>query len=227
MKKTAKFERCVRAVKKTSRGRANPWAVCHKSTGRDPALALYKKEVHGLFTRGGFPPARADLILKKNASIVQKAYKQGEPPSVALERIAHQMDKMLGHARDPAAHGVIDHRTHHEGHYNFGYIVAIDKFMGGWGEASGGKSYYAIAIDDWNGNPNRPEDEAYTVMANLKHRPEMTRVRWVKYIQPSKRMIGNTRMKAHDHLSIADRYSAHRYFEKDAFKPEHPTRRRR
>ena len=29
-----KFERCVMAVKKKSRGKYNPFAVCHKSIGR-------------------------------------------------------------------------------------------------------------------------------------------------------------------------------------------------
>lgn len=37
-KPSAKFERCVKAVKKHSRGKVNPWAVCHASVGRDPSI---------------------------------------------------------------------------------------------------------------------------------------------------------------------------------------------
>lgn len=36
MKKSKKFERCVKSVKKQGRA-VNPWAVCHASTGRDPS----------------------------------------------------------------------------------------------------------------------------------------------------------------------------------------------
>lgn len=50
-----KFERCVQHVKKSSaygRGRVNPWAVCHKSVGRDPMKAYgksvsWKVSLHG------------------------------------------------------------------------------------------------------------------------------------------------------------------------------------
>jgi hypothetical protein len=98
-------------------------------------------------------------------------------------------------------------------------VVATDRFMSGWGGAEKGKSYYAIAIESWQGRSNADaENDAYIVMANLKHRKEMSRVRWVKFIDPSRRMIGNTRMGPHDHLSITDRAHAPRFFVKDSFK---------
>lgn len=78
-----------------------------------------------------------------------------------------------------------------------GYVVATDSFMSGWGEAERGKSYYALAADT--------EDEAYTVMENLKDRPEMKRVRYVRTLP---------RLGPHDHLTVADRGIAPRYYEK-------------
>jgi hypothetical protein len=45
--KSAKFEHCVRAVKKRG-GAVNPWAVCHASVGRDPAKKHpYRVASHG------------------------------------------------------------------------------------------------------------------------------------------------------------------------------------
>ena len=82
----------------------------------------------------------------------------------------------------------------------YGYVIATDTFLSGWGEASSGKSFYAMAVQS--------ENEAYTVMRNFKHRSDFKRVRFVKRLP---------RIRSGDHLSIADRGIAPRYFQPDAF----------
>jgi hypothetical protein len=66
--------------------------------------------------------------------------------------------------------------------------------MSGWGKAPG-RSLYALAVNS--------ADEATTVENNLRCRHEMRRVRFTTELP---------RVGAKDHLSIADRKIAPRYF---------------
>jgi hypothetical protein len=106
-----------------------------------------------------------------------------------------------------------DRRTSDRPHnyYAYGYVVATDSFMGGWGKAPG-RSLYAVEVST--------EAEGYRVMANMKHRPEMKRVRWVKTLDSVKRG-----MKRGDHLSVVDKFSAPRFFEAGGFERD-PAHRR-
>lgn len=76
----------------------------------------------------------------------------------------------------------------------YGYILATDSFLSGWGKAPG-RSLYAIAV-------NSPE-EADVVEANMKSRSEMKRVRFSSKLP----RVGPT-----DHLSVRDRKQAGRFF---------------
>lgn len=90
-----------------------------------------------------------------------------------------------------------------------GYVIAHDTFLSGWGGAGEGKSYYVMGVDT--------EPEAYVVMENFKARPEFKRVRFSSTLP----RFGRT-----DHVTIADRTIAPRYFEQGAFgKPRGRPRR--
>jgi len=78
----------------------------------------------------------------------------------------------------------------------YGYVVAVDAFMSGWGLAKGGASIYAIRVAN--------AKEARTVAQNMRDRKEMKAVRFRKDLPP----VGPG-----DHLSVADRKIAPRYFE--------------
>lgn len=98
-------------------------------------------------------------------------------------------------------------------HKPFGFIVATDSFMSGWGAAKGGKSYYAIAVDSLH--------ESDVVEANMRSRSEMKRVRF---------NLALPKLGPKDHLSVADRHCAQRFFEpggfaKDASSPRRTSRR--
>lgn len=51
-----------------------------------------------------------------------------------------------------------------------GYVVATDSFMSGWGGASGGASYYAVAVT--------LNDDADDIERRFDARPEFKRVRY-------------------------------------------------
>jgi len=76
----------------------------------------------------------------------------------------------------------------------YGYIIATDSFMSGWGMAPG-RSLYAIEV-------HSPQ-EADTVEANMKSRSEMKRVRFASKLP---------RVGARDHLSVKGRKEAGRFF---------------
>ncbi len=81
------------------------------------------------------------------------------------------------------------------------FVVMTDAFMSGLGKANG-RSLYALAVS----NP----DEAKRVMDNASRRREMKRVRLVQNLR-------NVKLKRGDHLSIADRNDAARWYESGAF----------
>ena len=85
-------------------------------------------------------------------------------------------------------------------HKPFGFVVATDSFMSGWGDAQGGKSYYAIAVDS--------RHESDVVEANMRSRSEMKRVRF---------NLALPKLGPKDHLSIVDRHYAQRFFEPGGF----------
>lgn len=94
-------------------------------------------------------------------------------------------------------------------HQPRGFVVATDSFLSGWGEAPG-RSLYAIAVES--------EDEAYTVMHNMKKQGSFKRIRWTRTLP---------RIRRGDHLSVRDRHSAPRYFMKDGFDRDRSRSRRR
>jgi hypothetical protein len=147
---SAKFERCVKAVKRKG-GARNPWAACHASLGRK-------------------------AFAKRDPGILND--RRGERPG---------------------------------GYYAYGFVIATDTFLSGWGQAQGGKSYYAIEVEN--------ETEAYIVMDNLKHRGDMKRIRFVKTLK-------NIRLGPRDHLSVTDKFNAPRYFQEGSFAEEEGGRKR-
>lgn len=87
---------------------------------------------------------------------------------------------------------------------SWGFVVATDKFMSGWGGAAKGRSLYAISVEN--------AKEADTVFASFKRRSEMKYVRIVRDIYRVKKA-----MRRGDHLSIADKTTADRFFEANGF----------
>jgi hypothetical protein len=79
------------------------------------------------------------------------------------------------------------------------YVIMVDTFMSGWGDAPG-KSYYAIAVDN--------EEEAKAVMDNATARDEMKNIRLRKVLP---------RLNEGDHVSVTDKKDAPRWFEVGAF----------
>jgi hypothetical protein len=83
----------------------------------------------------------------------------------------------------------------------FGYVWAEDKFMGGWGKASG-KSYYALTA----ANPS----ESKILLANFLSRPEMRGIQFQIRTLP--------KLKAGDVLTVADKSLAARWYTSNAFR---------
>ena len=90
----------------------------------------------------------------------------------------------------------------------FGYIVATDSFMSGWGLAPG-RSLYALAV-------YTPHDEE-TVMANMQAREEMKRVRFVLADGQGGLPSTAKRLGKSDHLSVRDRTTANPFYIPGAF----------
>jgi hypothetical protein len=99
-----------------------------------------------------------------------------------------------------------DRRTDAEREATIGYVVATDAFMSGWGGAANGRSLYAIAVSC--------AEEAHAVEDNMHNRSEMKRVRFSPALP---------RLRSGDHLSIAGKTDARRFFIPGGF----PNERRR
>ena len=84
----------------------------------------------------------------------------------------------------------------------FGYVIFTDKFMSGWGHASGGRSLYALEVNDLN--------DIDILLANGKARSDMKRGRYV-------RSLRNVKLGAKDHLRIVNREQASRWYEPHGF----------
>lgn len=82
------------------------------------------------------------------------------------------------------------------------YVVFTDHGLSGWGGAEGGRSLYALACSS--------SDEAYTVLANGRARSEMKRGRIL-------RTLKRVRLGARDHMTIADKTVAKRWYQPGAF----------
>lgn len=95
---------------------------------------------------------------------------------------------------------VEDRRTEEEKAATRLFVVATDSALSGWGSARGGRSLYALAC--------RSEDEAATVEANLRRRPEMRRVR-ICHTFP--------RAKSCDHLAVVGKTTAERHYRAGGF----------
>lgn len=101
-----------------------------------------------------------------------------------------------------------DQRTERkDGEFAYGFVCFTDSFLSNWGEADGGRSLYCLEVAN--------DDEAYTVLANGKARSDMKRGRFVKHIDTVKRGL-----RSRDHLSIADKTVAKRWYEPNSFASE-------
>lgn len=81
-----------------------------------------------------------------------------------------------------------------------GYVCMTDKFLSGWGRASG-RSLYAVAIYE--------DDDPQVVLDNAKHRSEMVRVRY---------QLNLPHLQDGDHLAVVDRGVASRWYEPGMWK---------
>lgn len=106
-----------------------------------------------------------------------------------------------------------DRRTDAEKAATVGYVVFTDKFMSGWGKASGGSSYYALAVIRevrWeNGVAVMPRIDRIieTLLAQGERRTDMIRGRYVagSTYRPSRRSCA--------HLSIVGPTGAPRWYD--------------
>jgi hypothetical protein len=87
---------------------------------------------------------------------------------------------------------------------SFAFVVFTDKFMSGWGGAANGRSLYALPVSNW--------DESARVIASGKRRSEMKRPRILRSYKALLRSV-----RRGDHLAIADRSEASRWYEPDGF----------
>ncbi len=97
---------------------------------------------------------------------------------------------------------VNDRRTTEDKGNTACFVVALDKFMSGWGQAPG-RSYLAI--------PCASLEQAKIVQANMRRRSEMTRVRIRWMSQPL------VRLRHGDHLSISAVAQCECWYEDGAF----------
>ena len=102
--------------------------------------------------------------------------------------------------RSPAI--TVDNRTDADKANTALFVVALDKFMSGWGGAPG-RSYFAV--------PCASLEQAKIVQANMRHRSEMTRVRlrWA-----SQRIVS---LRHGDHLSIRAMDDCERFYTPGGF----------
>lgn len=90
----------------------------------------------------------------------------------------------------------------------WGYVIAQDNFMSGWGHAKR-RSLYAIAV--------RSEEEAQIVAENMENRSEMTRIRIVHALP---------KLKRGEHLHVSSKKEASRFFQIEGFSRENARKRR-
>jgi hypothetical protein len=91
---------------------------------------------------------------------------------------------------------VRDMRTPTEAASTLYFVVFTDRCLSGWGEASGGRSLYALAVTDGC--------QEATLRANGEARSDMVRVRTSSRIP---------RLRAGDHLSIVGPKAAARWYD--------------
>ena len=80
------------------------------------------------------------------------------------------------------------------------WVCCTDRFLSGWGKASGGRSYYCLQVTP---------DTADIVLENARHRSDMVRARLTS--KP-------TRGRDGDHVALVDQGSADRWFQPGAWK---------
>ena len=102
----------------------------------------------------------------------------------------------------------VNDRRHDTETIPLGYMVCTDSFLSGWGGASGGRSLYALAFNTWK--------EADILLDNAEARSEMKRPRTVTTLYKSG--LPKIRMYPGDHLSVADRGDASRWYERGGFR---------
>ncbi len=96
-----------------------------------------------------------------------------------------------------------DWRTAEEKANTWGFVVATDSSLSGWGQAPG-RSFFAVAVSTI--------EESRIVEENMQWRSEMKRVRVVGADWRPKAGAG-------DHLSIVGKHEASRFFEPGRFMP--------
>jgi len=99
---------------------------------------------------------------------------------------------------------ILDRRSEAEKESTWGFVVATDSFMSGWGDAPR-RSLFAVPVRNWK--------EAEIVLDNMQHRPEMKRARIVgKDYRP--------KLRPGDHLSIRDMSDCARFYAPGGFASE-------
>lgn len=112
---------------------------------------------------------------------------------------------------------MIDDRRTDKGTRPWGYMVATDAFMSGWGGASGGRSLYAVAC--------LHTDDAAIIEDNFRNRSEFRRARWVLSLKADG--TPRVRMGPSDHLAIVDRGTAWAFYTRGYFADQACARRNR
>lgn len=84
----------------------------------------------------------------------------------------------------------------------WGFVVFVDAHLSGWGTAKGGRSLYALAVQS--------HVESDRVIENGLRRGDMRRPKIVT-------TLSSLPMRSHDHLTIVDRATARRWYEKGGF----------
>ncbi len=98
-----------------------------------------------------------------------------------------------------------DRRTDADKEATWGFVVATDKFLSGWGQAPR-RSIFAV--------PVRSYEEARIVIDNMRHRDDMKRVRFI---------CGNKyrpKLYPGDHLSIRDMSDCSRFYTPGGFRED-------
>jgi len=122
------------------------------------------------------------------------------------KKLPRKLHKSVGtkRRRNPAGDGINDRRS--SKHKPMGYVVMTDKFMSGWGGASGGRSLYALAFDT--------TEEMDHLFLNAEKRKEM---KYIRVVKPKANGLPKVTLRAGDQLSITDRANAERWY-------KHPNR---
>lgn len=102
----------------------------------------------------------------------------------------------------PCGAVIDDRRTDEDKAQTWGFVVATDSFMSGWGRAAG-RSLFAVPVTSL--------EQAEIVADNMQHRSEMKRVRIVGHDY-------RPRLQAGDHYSIRDMSDCSRFYEVGGFR---------